>query len=105
MTITGIITAILIGIVVGAGSDAGDVEVLRDAVLADGNVPLLIGPHGGEVAGATVQRTFATARSVEFDALVLTDAPVPGPDVPPPSPPRTTQRSSSPRRGPGPGTP
>lgn len=73
----------MIGIVVGPGSDAGDVEVLRDAVLADGNVPLLVGPHGGEVAGATVQRTFATARSVEFDALVLTDAPVPGPDVPP----------------------
>lgn len=72
----------MIGVVVGPGSDAEQVAALRTAVLESGNVPLLIGPHGGEVAGATVQRTFATARSVEFDALVLTDAPVPGPDVP-----------------------
>src|SRR5690606_24663417 len=33
------------------------------------------------VAGATVQRTFATARSVEFDVLLLAASPVPAPDA------------------------
>ena len=44
-------------------------------------VPLLIAPHGGTVDGMPVQRTFATARSVEFDALLVAGAPIPAPDA------------------------
>jgi catalase len=46
-------------------------------------VPLVIAPHGGKVDGLPVQRTFATARSVEFDALLLAAAPAPAPDAVP----------------------
>ena len=46
-------------------------------------VPLLIAPHGGMVGGLPVQRTFATGRSVEFDAVLLAGAPAPAPDAHP----------------------
>lgn len=61
--------------------DAAAVEAVRRAVFAASMIPLLVGPHGGEVAGMTVQRTFATARSVEFDALLLAARPAPAPDA------------------------
>ena len=48
-------------------------------VFAAGMVPLLIAPHGGMVGDLPVQRTFATARSVEFDALLLAGRAGPGP--------------------------
>ena len=44
-------------------------------------VPLLIAPHGGMVGDLPVQRTFATGRSVEFDAVLLAGAPAPAPDA------------------------
>jgi catalase len=40
------------------------VLVARDAVLAAGMVPLLLGPRAGVIGGVPVQRTLATARSV-----------------------------------------
>ncbi|MDG4786715.1 catalase [Micromonospora sp. WMMD1102] len=70
-----------VGIVVDAGADLGGVDEVRQAVFAAGMVPLLVAPHGGTVAGLPVQRTFATARSVEFDALLLAGAPAPAPDA------------------------
>ncbi len=73
-----------VGIVVDAEDAEGteDLEALRAATFAAGMIPLLIAPHGGEIAGVTVQRTFATARSVEYDALLLASCPAPAPDVP-----------------------
>jgi catalase len=71
----------MIGIVVDPDGDLGDLAELRRAVIDAGMVPLLIAPHGGMVAGLPVQRTFATARSVEFDAILLAGAPVPAPDA------------------------
>ncbi|QCX29216.1 catalase [Nocardioides jishulii] len=71
----------MIGIVVDDTTDPGELQTLREAVFGAGMVPLVVAPHGGQVAGATAQRTFATARSVEFDALVLAAAPVPAPDA------------------------
>jgi catalase len=49
-------------------------------------VPLVIAPAGGVLAAdsgdpVTVQRTFAAARSVEFDAPLLAGAPTPGKDA------------------------
>ncbi len=50
---------------------AGEVEEVRRQADADGLVPLVVAPAGGD----GVQRTFATARSVEFDAVLVADAP------------------------------
>ncbi|MEH1168231.1 catalase [Micromonospora sp. CPCC 205539] len=70
-----------IGIVVDPDSDLDGVHQVRAAVFEAGMVPLLIAPHGGMVGDLPVQRTFATGRSVEFDALLLAGAPAPAPDA------------------------
>ncbi|GGQ40624.1 catalase [Couchioplanes azureus] len=70
----------IIGIVVDDG-DLDGVDAVRQAVFGAGMVPLLIAAHGGMVGHLSVQRTFATARSVEFDALLLAAAPAPAPDA------------------------
>ncbi|WUJ27007.1 catalase [Micromonospora sp. NBC_00389] len=72
-----------IGIVVDPDSDLDGVDQVRAAVFEAGMVPLLIAPHGGMVGGMPVQRTFATGRSVEFDAVLLAGAPAPAPDATP----------------------
>ncbi|MGC3860681.1 catalase [Micromonospora chersina] len=71
----------MVGIVVDADSDLDGVGEVRRAVFAAGMVPLLIAPHGGTVGDLPVQRTFATGRSVEFDAILLAGAPAPAPDA------------------------
>jgi catalase len=71
----------VIGVVVDPAGDLDGVGAVREAVFGAGMLPLLIGPHGGMVGGMPVQRTFATARSVEFDAILLAGAPVPAPDA------------------------
>jgi catalase len=41
-------------------------------------VPLIIANHGGELGdGLVAQRTYATARSVEYDAVLVAGAPTP----------------------------
>ncbi|MFJ4830577.1 catalase [Streptomyces sp. NPDC088747] len=66
----------IIGIIADAGSDADEVRGVRQAILEAGMVPLVIAPSGGKLDASgdplTVQRTYATARSVEYDALLLT---------------------------------
>nr|WP_274522999.1 hypothetical protein [Saccharothrix sp. ALI-22-I] len=43
---------------------------------------MLVAARGGQLEdGLVAQRTFLTARSVEFDALLLAAAPPPGPDA------------------------
>ena len=71
----------MVGIVVDPDGDLDDVAQVRMAIFEAGMVPLLIGPHGGAVRGTPVQRSFATARSVEFDAILLAGAPAPAPDA------------------------
>ncbi|WP_337589227.1 hypothetical protein [Arthrobacter alpinus] len=63
----------VIGIVAGAGRDPEQVLQARDAITAAGMLALIVAPVGGKLAGTDqpVQRTYATARSVEFDAVVL----------------------------------
>ncbi|GAA2281043.1 catalase CatB [Streptomyces hawaiiensis] len=69
----------LIGIVTGPDGDLDGVRAVREAVLDAGMVPLVIAPRGGKLGtgdgAVTVQRTFVTARSIEFDALLVAGAP------------------------------
>lgn len=73
----------VIGIVVDpTGLDS--VRLVREAILAAGMVALLVAPTGGPLdadSGLVAQRTFLTARSVEFDALLLAGSPAPGADA------------------------
>ncbi|MDU0290671.1 catalase [Saccharothrix longispora] len=74
----------MIGIVVDADDPDGlaDLHALRQSISAAGMVPLLIAARGGTLAdGLVAQRTFLTARSVEFDALLVASAPAPAPDA------------------------
>ncbi|MEU6331863.1 catalase [Streptomyces sp. NPDC047049] len=75
----------LIGIIADENGDLAGVRALRSAVLDADMVPLVIAPAGGKLDSdsdpITVQRTFATARSIEFDALILAGTPGPGKDA------------------------
>ncbi len=76
----------LIGILVDENSDADAVRTLRKAVFAGGMVPLLIAPKGGKIFADTdepldVQRTLLTARSIEFDTILVGGALAPGADA------------------------
>jgi catalase len=73
----------IIGIVVDP-ADLDGVRTVRETILAASMVPLLIAPTGGPLdadSGLVAQRTFLTARSVEFDALLLAGSPPPGADA------------------------
>nr|WP_202451709.1 catalase [Streptomyces sp. SID4948] len=74
-----------IGIVTDGTGELDSVRAVRQAVLDADMVPLVIAPTGGELGPdgepLVVQRTFATARSTEFDAILVTAAPVPGADA------------------------
>ncbi|MFI9586672.1 catalase [Streptomyces sp. NPDC052236] len=81
-------TGRVIGIVADESSDLDGVRAVRQAILDGGMVPLVIAPAGGQLGGngagngtVAVQRSFATARSVEFDAVLLASAPAPGGDA------------------------
>lgn len=65
------------GIVVEPDTDRAELMEVRLAIDSAGMVPLVIAPTGGTVAadGPPVQRTLLTARSVEFDVLLLAGSP------------------------------
>ncbi|MEU3607330.1 catalase [Streptomyces sp. NPDC035033] len=75
----------VVGIVADGSADLAGVREARQALLDAGMTPLVIAPAGGtldaEGEPLTVQRTFVTARSVEFDALLCAGAPAPAPDA------------------------
>jgi catalase len=75
----------VIGIVTDDAGDLGGVRSVRQAVLDAGMVPLVVAPTGGKIGEngepIAVQRTFATARSIEFDAVLLAGAPAPAGDA------------------------
>ncbi|MGP5364429.1 catalase [Brachybacterium tyrofermentans] len=73
----------MIGIVVDPDADNSELATLHEAIANASMVPLVIAPQGGTVAGVPVSRTFGTARSVEFDVVLLAGAPAPGPDATP----------------------
>ncbi|WP_255951453.1 catalase [Streptomyces odontomachi] len=76
----------VIGIVADERCDLAALRSMRRAVLDQGMVPLVISPAGGSLQNGstepvTVQRTYATARSVEYDAVLLAGVPGPGADA------------------------
>ncbi len=72
-----------VGIVVDDNSDHRVVADLIAACEQAKLAPFVIGPHGGTVAGLTADRTYATARSFEFDAILLAGALPPAADASP----------------------
>jgi catalase len=74
-----------IGIIADANSDLAGVAKLVKAVGALGVTALVVAPVGGILKAGrrqvTVDRTFATARSIEFDAIVVAAGTKPAPDI------------------------
>ena len=77
------VTGRKVGLVVDASTDPAVLTAAKDAVEAAGMLAFVIAPHGGKVGSVTVDRAFLTAASIEFDALLLLDAPAPAPDANP----------------------
>jgi catalase len=71
-----------VGIVVDAASDTQLAAAVVAAVTEVKMMPLVVGPHGGMLEELTVSRTYAVARSFEFDALVVIGG-APAPDAMP----------------------
>jgi catalase len=71
------ITGRIVGVVAGSGADLKGVAKLRAALEAEGALLRVIAPHGGEIVTGRdveiVERTFATGRSIEFDAILVAD--------------------------------
>jgi catalase len=67
----------VIGLLAGPGSSLADVAAVQVALNRAGLTCLVIAPVGGELEAdgvtVTVQRSLATARSVELDALIISD--------------------------------
>jgi catalase len=82
------VTGRIVGILADQESDLSAVQTARKALDAEGIVPLVIAPEGGflgaeDDGGIPVQRTYLTARSTEFDAVIVATAPAPAPDAAP----------------------
>jgi catalase len=72
----------VVGIVVDVDGDLTGVEEARTTIFQAGMLPLLIAARGGMLPdGTPIQRTFLTARSVEYDAVLLAGSPGPAPDA------------------------
>jgi catalase len=67
----------IVGVVAGPRADLEGIAKLRTALEAEGALLRIIAPQGGELVKGKrveiVERTFATGRSIEFDALVVAD--------------------------------
>jgi catalase len=76
----------VVGIVADESSDLEAVREARKALDAAGIVPLVIAPSGGTLGGEAdggipVQRTYLTARSTEFDAVIVAGSGAPAEDA------------------------
>jgi catalase len=76
----------VVGIVADESSDLAAVRDARKALDDAGIVPLVIAPSGGTLGGEAdggipVQRTYLTARSTEFDAVIVAGSGAPADDA------------------------
>jgi catalase len=74
-----------IGVIADAGSDLAGIAKLAGALDKEGASLLVIAPYGGLLANGenevVVERTLLTARSIEFDALLISDGTAPNDDI------------------------
>jgi len=71
-----------VGVIADETTDLAKLSALCEAVLEAGMIALVVAPTGAKLGGdVTVQRTYLTAASIEFDAIVLATAASPGPDA------------------------
>jgi catalase len=71
-----------IGIIADETTDRDVLDALRNQIHDAGVVPVVVGPTGGNLGGRiTVQRSYLTATSVEFDAVILTALAAPAADA------------------------
>jgi catalase len=74
-----------VGIIAGAGSDLAGINQLVKALAKLGVTGLVVAPVGGVLKAArqsvVVERTLLTARSIEFDALVVAGGTTPTNDI------------------------
>jgi catalase len=74
-----------VGVIADAGSDLAGIQTLQQGLAAVGVKLLVIAPVGGKLAGGglevVVERTLATTRSIEFDAVVVADGTTPTNDI------------------------
>ena len=80
------VTGRVVGIMADESSDLEAVRDARKALDAAGIVPLVIAPSGGTLGGEAdggipVQRTYLTARSTEFDAVIMAGSGAPADDA------------------------
>jgi catalase len=75
----------VVGIIADGDSDLDSVRAARTALDAAGIVPLVIAPAGGFLGGndggIPVHRTYLTARSTEFDAVLVAASGAPAADA------------------------
>jgi catalase len=76
----------VVGIVAGESSDLEAVRDARKTLDGAGILPLVIAPSGGTLGGEAdggipVQRTYLTARSTEFDAVIVAGSGAPADDA------------------------
>jgi catalase len=85
VTEPGPIAGRMIGIIADAGADLAGIGKVRKAAARLGATALVIAPVGGVLGNGThtetVDRTLLTARSVEFDALVVAGGTTPAGDI------------------------
>jgi catalase len=85
VTEPGPITGRRIGIIADAGADLAGIGKIRKTAAKLGATALVIAPVGGVLGSGTntqaVDRTLLTARSVEFDALVVAGGTTPSGDI------------------------
>ena len=77
----------VVGIVADESSDLQLVTTAVEALTGADVTAFVVAPHGGFLGGdeVAVQRAFAAARSVEFDAVLVVGAPAPASDAHPAS--------------------
>ncbi|XAS64906.1 catalase [Micrococcaceae bacterium Sec5.8] len=79
------VTGRVVGIIADEDSDLDSVRAARTTLDAAGIVPLVIAPSGGFLGGPDggipVQRTYLTARSIEFDAVLVAASGAPARDA------------------------
>nr|WP_146338873.1 catalase [Nesterenkonia sp. NBAIMH1] len=66
----------LIAVVVDESSESSEIQRIRQDLDARGLVPLVVAPTGAPLSnGVHPQRTYLTARSIEFDAIIFATGP------------------------------